>query len=872
MEINYSKSCRLFRIVILIVFPFWGLTSKQSFSQCFTATTSIQSNITCYGECNGAVSVTTQGGSGSFSYSWTSGGATSSTLSNLCVGSYSVYVTDIINTTCVTTLSVTLTEPADISVVTSATASLCTSPGSITTNVSGGTPSYSYSWSNGATSSDINNLQPGIYSITITDANGCTKSSNDFVLGTLLPIVTGTIGNATCSQANGYILTSVSGGTPAYTYSWSNGSTNSFLNNLIPGSHTVTVTDASGCFSSAFYTISGTTKPDVSATETPSTCSVGGSINAVATGGSPGYSYLWSTGATTTTISNAIPASYTITVTDANGCTNKTVSTVTGVATGTIVVLTKTSFTCDKSNGSITASVTSGTPVYTYSWSNGLTTQSISGLSGGTYEVTVTDVNGCTAGSVSTVSGTSNPTLVLTSTDEYCALSDGSVSASAGGGLSPYTYSWSNSEISQTISNLTAATYTLTLTDANGCQQVKTSIVGSISAMPIASVSVISNVSCNGGNDGIALANVSGGGYSPFSYSWSSGANTKTANSLSAATYTVTCSDSKGCTSISTAVITEPSALLLLSSKTNLACGGSSTGSATATVGGGTAPFTYSWSNGNVGSGINGLTAGNYAVTVTDANGCTAGSSVNITEPNPLVLAKSVVTPLCGSGNGSVDIYVSGGSSPYDCLWSTGASTSTITAISAGSYSASVTDASGCTAVLVIILQTSPPPTIVTSVTPATCGFNNGAIASTASGGTSPYIYSWSDGATTSSVSGLQAATYTLTVTEANGCLGITTATVDCVTGIKESENTLSLNISPNPSNGNFILDCKFEKSDRAIISLNTILGETVMLIDDVRPDRIYKKQVDTGHISGGIYFLIVQQDHQRLVRKVIVR
>lgn len=797
MEINYSKSCRLFRIVILIVFPILGLTSKQSFSQCFTATTSIQSNITCYGECNGAVSVTTQGGSGSFSYSWTSGGATSSTLSNLCVGSYSVYVTDIINTTCVTTLSVTLTEPADISVVTSATASLCTSPGSITTNVSGGTPSYSYSWSNGATSSDINNLQPGIYSITITDANGCTKSSNDFVLGTLLPIVTGTTGNATCSQANGYILTSVSGGTPAYTYSWSNGSTNSFLNNLTPGSHTVTVTDASGCFSSAFYTISGTTKPDVSATETPSTCSVGGSINAVATGGSPGYSYLWSTGATTTTISNAIPASYTITVTDANGCTNKTVSTVTGVATGPIVVLTKTSFTCDKSNGSITASVTSGTPVYTYSWSNGLTTQSISGLSGGTYEVTVTDVNGCTAGSVSTVSGTSNPTLALTATDEYCALSDGSVSASAGGGLSPYTYSWSNSETSQTISNLTAATYTLTLADANGCQQVKTSIVGTISAIPVTSVSVISNVSCNGGNDGGAVANVSGGGYSPFSYSWSSGANAKTANSLSAATYTVTCSDSKGCTSISTAVITEPSAILLQTTVTNPTCG-LANGCIAVTASVGTAPYTYNWAFGGTAQTECGLAAGTYTFTVTDMNGC----------------------------------------------WNTS----------------------------VAVLSGTPVLNVTTSVTPTTCGFNNGAITSTATGGTPPYTYSWSDAATTSSVSGLSSATYTLTVTEANGCLGITTATVNCVTGIKESESTLFLSISPNPSNGNFIIDCKFEKSDRAIISLISILGETVMLIDDVRPAGTYKKQVQTGHISDGIYFLVVQQDHQRLIRKVIIK
>ena len=276
----------------------------------------------------------------------------------------------------------------------------CTaSIGAINITVSGGTSPYTYLWSNGATTEDISGLAAGTYTVTITDANGCTTNlpftvETNNVTITATPVVT----NTTCTASIGAINITVSGGTSPYTYLWSNGATTEDISGLAAGNYTVTITDANGCTTNMPITV-GTDNVTITATPvvTNTTCTASiGAINITVSGGTSPYTYLWSNGATTEDLTGLAAGTYTVTITDANGCTTNlpfTVETDMSTITATPVV---TNTTCTASIGAINITVSGGTSPYTYLWSNGATTEDITGLAAGTYTVTITDANGCT--------------------------------------------------------------------------------------------------------------------------------------------------------------------------------------------------------------------------------------------------------------------------------------------------------------------------------------------------------------------------------------------------------------------------------------------------------------------------------------------
>ncbi|MDH7445151.1 T9SS type A sorting domain-containing protein [Aquimarina sp. 2201CG14-23] len=349
-------------------------------------------------------------------------------------------------------------------------------------------------------------------------------------------------------------------------------------------------------------------------------------------------------------------------------------------------------------DGQITGSGTGGTMPYTYQWSNGATTASTTGLAAGTYTITITDANGCTDdASTSVTEPTAVVAAALVDSNASCnGDTDGQITGSGAGGTMPYTYSWSNGATTASTTGLAAGTYTITITDANGCTDDASTTVTEPTAV-VAAALVDSNASCNGDTDG-QITGSGTGGTMPYTYSWSNGATTASTTGLAAGTYTVTITDANGCTDDASTSVTEPTAVVAAALvDSNASCNGDTDGQITGSGAGGTMPYTYSWSNGATTASTAGLSAGTYTITITDANGCTDEESTTVTEPAALVAATVVdanQTP--GASDGAATGSASGGTMPYTYLWSNGGTTASITGLTAGTYTVSVTDNNGC--------------------------------------------------------------------------------------------------------------------------------------------------------------------------------
>jgi hypothetical protein len=382
------------------------------------------------------------------------------------------------------------------------------------------------------------------------------------------------------------------------------------------------------------------------------------------------------------------------------------------------------------------------------------------------------------------------------------ASSNGSITMAISGGSAPYTYSWTRTEggtgmgSGTSITGLAAGTYNITVTAANGCQTAFTRTLTTAPAIVVAATPTA--VQCNGGATGSISVTVSGG--SPgFTYLWTGGVTTANRSGLLAGTYTVTVTDSRGCTGTASATITQPAIISITPTITPANCFGQASGSISLAVSGGTSPYNYLWNDGSTTQNRTSIASGSYSVTVTDAQGCTrSSSSLSVTQPaSALTLSTSVVNALCSTTtNGSVTVTASGGTSPYSYDWNgtpTGDGTPTITGLSAGSYTVTVTDARGCVAVRTATVTQSTPILLSTVIVNPTCPpgvatlGNNGSITLTVAGGTTPYSYAWTASgggivpggqSANQNLTLLVAGTYSVTVTDANNCTKTTSVTL----------------------------------------------------------------------------------------------
>ncbi|WP_238808867.1 beta strand repeat-containing protein, partial [Emticicia aquatica] len=741
-------------------------------------------NVKCYGGNDGSATVTANGGTTAYSYAWSPSGGTSATANNLVAGTYTVTVTDA--NACTATATVTITQPTKLTASAVGVNVKCYggNDGSAIVTANGGTTAYSYAWSpSGGTSATANNLVAGTYTVTVTDANACTATATVTITQPSRLTASAVGVNVKCYGGNdGSATVTANGGTTAYSYAWSpSGGTGATANNLTAGTYTVTVTDANACTATATVTITQPTKLTASAVGVNVKCYGGndGSATVTANGGTTAYSYAWSpSGGTSATANNLTAGTYTVTVTDANACT----------ATATVTITQPTKLTASAvgvnvkcyggNDGSATVTANGGTTAYSYAWSpSGGTSATANNLVAGTYTVTVTDANACTATATVTITQPTKLTASAVGVNVKCyGGNDGSATVTANGGTTAYSYAWSPSGgTSATANNLVAGTYTVTVTDANACTATATVTITQPTVLTLTSSQ--DDVKCFGGNDG-KVTLTAGGGTVTYSYS-KDGTNFQASNifnDLLAGTYTFTVKDYNGCTKTTSVIITQPDALTLVGSPVDVKCYGGNDGSVTLTATGGKTTYSYSKDGANFQSSnvFNNLLAGTYTFTVKDANNCLKTTSVTITQPDPLTLSGIATDVKCNDeNNGSITLTATGGKTTYTYSkdGTNFQSSNVFGNLTAGVYTLTVKDANNCIKTTVVEVKQPDKLLATPSHTDVTCyGGNDGSATVNVVGGKTPYTYKWNTGATVSTISNLIAGTYSVEVTDANGC------------------------------------------------------------------------------------------------------
>lgn len=785
---------------------------------------------TCFGANNGSARGVGSGGTPGYTYSWnTSPVQNTQVATGLAPGTYTCTITDANG--CTITRNATIPGPSSpiTASIASSTNEACggmsTGTGSATVTVSGGTGPYTYSWntSPAQTGATASALQQGSYTCTVTDARGCIATTNVTIteptpIGNTLV----SVAQITCNGANnGTATVNGTGGTPPYTYQWSNGQLTATASGLAPGSYTCWVHDANNCESARNITITEPTLLVTNANTQTASCTGAnsGAVNLTVLGGTSPYTYAWSGpsgfSATTQDITGLAAGAYSAVVTDARGCTNNSTWSVTDPGSFTVtvaqgVMANGLNLLCNGDNNAwITNEVRGGQQPYSYSWTGPsgytATTDDVSGLSGGTYVFTVTDAIGCSTSRTYTVTQPAPFISAIAGNNAgggfniSCAGgANGSTSGTVTGGNAPLSYAWTGpggfTANTTNLSARTAGTYNLTVTDAFGCT-FNTSVTLTQPTPLTASGNATQQVLCRGAATGSASASATGG-VAPYSYSWNTtpAQNGPVANNLPAGTWICTATDANGCTTTTSVTITQPATNLavVIGGSTPVDCFGGNTGSITASANGGVPNYTYSWNTSptQTTATATGLSAGSYTCTVTDANGCTATISGTVTEPSAALSATTNSTTnigCFGAATGSATISVSGGTAPYLYAWNTSPvqSTVTATALTAGSWTCTVTDARGCTSVVTvtIIQPAAPIAASIDSQTSVAC-FGNSTASATASanGGTAPYTYSWNTAPVQASATAtaLGVGSYTCTITDANGC---TSATSVAITG-----------------------------------------------------------------------------------------
>ncbi|MFN8117870.1 MAG: gliding motility-associated C-terminal domain-containing protein [Bacteroidia bacterium] len=756
-----------------------------------TLSVASQTNINCFGSNTGTATVNPTGGTGPYTYTWTPGNLSGASQTGLAAGIYTINVKDANQCTGTTTLTITQPTSAVSAVITATSATGCgTSTGGATVTASGGTPSYTYSWiPSGGTTAGVSNLGSGSNSVTVTDALGCTVTAVANIItagGPTLSVVSQASVNC-FGASTGSATVQGNGGTAPYTYTWNPGNLNgASQTGLAAGTYTINITDAGLCAGSGTLLITQPTS-SLSANITATTAAgcgsssvsifwtenfgVGCSQNQTANGFNPSVNGAWAV--TNTGLNDPSANQWYISATESgmgvgncgDGClgagtTNRTLH-VGNVPTSPAAFIFCPSGDCgaayDTGIGAnnVAADKRAESPTINCSGQSNITL-SFNYIEGG--QTTLDDA-----------------TLWYFDGSVWSQIDNMPKTATCGSGQGLW------------------ASRTLVLpASANNNANVKIGFRwvnndDGAGADPSFAVDDIT-LSASSGTGSLGGATVTAsGGTSPYSYNWSpTGGTTAGVNNLPVGNNTVTVTDNVGCSVTAVANITSAGGpTLSVASQTNVNCFGASTGSASINATGGTGPFTYTWTPGNLsGSSQTALSAGTYTINVTDANSCASSTTVLITQPTASLSASisNTTAPGCGTSNGSASVTASGGTPGYSYAWTpNGGTTASVNNLAAGNSTVTVTDSKGCTVSSVVSLASTSGPTLsVVAQTSVTCfGGNNGTANVSATGGTGPYTYTWTPGNLTGATqNSLSAGVYTVTVKDANQCAGTGTVSI----------------------------------------------------------------------------------------------
>jgi len=488
----------------------------------------------------------------------------------------------------------------------------------------------------------------------------------------------------------------------------------------------------------------------------------------------PSCTYQWDNGSTYPTRTNLAAGPYSLTSYDPlSGCSS--VKTIVLTEPDSIVLSASvTDEDCSGlSTGSITLALSGGRPPYSIQWSDGVQGPARNSLSSGNYVFSVSDQNGCAVIDTITVGGTGNPLqLSVTVTPVGCdGNSNGSIGLSVSGGQPPYLYQSNNLNCGPLQTGLDTGIYAIAVFDNSGCR--KDTVIRIERPYTGPQVAYETNFpSCHGMSNG-SIINMNTGG-TPYTYQWNTGASTADITGLLPGTYTVSITGAGGCQSQQTFQLGQPSSLSLQASISPLSCENMNDGAVTTTVSGGTPPYSWLWSNGDTLSSLSGLTQGDYPVLIRDMNNCSITDTIQITTRwMPLEIQASVTDLKChGSSDGRILLNVSGGLPPYLYQWNTGIGPAALNQLTAGTYTVTVTDSSGCSSIKQVQV-TAPPDSLNTGINiipPSCMQSQSGRITLTPSGGTPPYSILWNTGSSSPNLGVSMPGTYSYRITDANGC------------------------------------------------------------------------------------------------------
>jgi uncharacterized protein (DUF2141 family) len=909
------------------------------------------SNATCSGAANGSVTLTATGGAAPYKYS--RNGETyqsSATFSSLGAGTFTFYVKDSFN--CIKTTIATVNMPASIIFNTpSTTQSSCgNANGALLVSASGGSGTIQYSLNDTTwqATGAFANLMAGNYTVRAKDANGCTNTIGVIVNDAGGPTLNiNSTSQITCfGGTNGSVTVSGSGGSGTLQYNLNNGTFQSSgtFNNLGAGIYTLMVKDGNGCTDIRTVTLTEPSALVVNATSSPVLCNGGNDGKIIVTSAIGGtgtlvYSINGNTFQSSGIFNGIAAGTYTVYVKDVAGCAATTNVTVTQ-PTQMVVSVSSINVSCNVgSDGILTVMIAGGISPYSYSLdgTNFFPTGDFTGLAAGTYTATVKDANNCIATKVVTITQPTAITATVTTGNSTCGNANGNILVAAGGGSgSGYQYSINNTIWNSTgsFTSLVDSTYVIVVQDGSGCRNLFQSIVANVDGPSINSISK-TDISCNGGNDGsVTVTNVTGGsGALTYRIDGSPWQSSNVFSGLTAGAHTVVVKDGVGCTGSASTTLTEPAAIVVYASTTNVSCYGGNNGTITVTAGGGSGTLAYSidgitYQSNNVLTGLSagtyqiyvrdaggcvgstfktivqppaiiisdigtldvtcngsqngaititasggtgslqyalagsgyqltqsftGLSGGDYAVYVKDANNCVKTEDVVILEPEVLNLANNRYNVSCyGGNNGVIDITVIGGTYPYAYNWSNEANTEDIFNLKAGSYSVVIQDANGCTDSENFTITQPASPLIVNGVVTnvSSSAAKNGSVNITTTGGTPPYAFSWSNGNTVEDITDLSPGTYTVTITDANACMTSGVFTVSFPLSINGITNYSDIKVYPNPAAGQVTIDAGNNMIKQ--VELINMIGETVYKSN---PDS-NRLVIDISGLKSGIYFV----------------
>jgi gliding motility-associated-like protein len=780
----------------------------------------ILDSVSCFGGNDGGVTASSTGGTSPYTYAIDGSGTfqSSGTFTGLNAGPHTVTIRDAHS--CDSIVAFNIYQPTVLSasiLYTRNTSCNGTCDGAIRAKGTGGTAPYTFS-SDGVTFSAIDSfvgLCANSFTITVKDANGCTATAPATITQpSALVLDTVSTRPPTCyASSDGQIILTASGGTGSYQYAVDAGSyqASATFNGLSYGPHVGHVKDANGCIANFNVAL---TQPNPLIADTLSTQNIscfGGSDGVIilsVTGGHYPYTYSWPQipGKTDSLGSTFAAGTYTPIVTDLTGCFDTVKVTLTQ-PTKLAPSYTMDSVSCfGAADASVTVTATGGTASYTYDLDAAGAPQAsgtFSGLSAGPHTVTVTDAHGCDSIVRFTIY---QPTALTTSNpaerDASCnGTCDGMMRGAGSGGTAPYTYSKDGVTFSSvdSFNALCAGNYTVTVKDAKGCTATVNVTVGQPTPLVLDTIGTNPPTCYNGTNGGFVMT--ASGGTAGYQFSADSGATYQASATFinqSVGPHRVQVKDAHGCiTTFTFDVPNTPPSSTFDTVVTNVKCFGGSDGTITLVINGTATPYTFAWSNAATSQNLTGLAIGTYVPTVTDGNGCRVYAlngvngvdSIKISQPTQIAETHTQTDVSCfGGSNGCITVTPSGGTpnaaAPlYSHSWSNGATTDNPCGLAVGTYTDTITDANGCRFTSAPITINQPSAISATDTfTPVSCpGTADGTATVSASGGTSPYSYLWSSGATGAQATNLTDTTYTVIITDAKGCKDTSSVTVSAI-------------------------------------------------------------------------------------------